>query len=139
MWSKINLRTRIYTILSFLVVITLLGGVVMVWYTYRMQGLMGRIIDKNLSAFEAAEELETDLATQKGFVSYYFIDGDPAWLKKLKAHRRSFRAQLEKALSLAETKEQKSLIARIETKYAEYTALKDQVIGYYRAGEMEKG
>jgi len=139
MWSKINLRTRIYTILSSLVVITLLGGVVMVWYTYRMQGLMSRIIDKNLSAFEAAEELETDLATQKGFVSYYFIDGNPAWLKKLKAHRRSFRIQLERALSLAETKEQKSLIARIETKYAKYTALKDQVIGYYRAGEMEKG
>ena len=139
MWSKINLRVRIYAIISFLVLITLLGGVVMVWYTYRMDGLMNQIIDKDITAFEAAAELETDLATQKGFVSYYFIDGNPAWLNKLKAHRRSFRTKVEKALSLAETKEQKSLIARIETKYAEYTALKDQVIGYYRAGEMEKG
>jgi signal transduction histidine kinase len=139
MWSKFNLRTRVYTILSLLVVITLLGGVVMVWYTYRMQGLMNRIIDRDLTAFEAAVELETDLATQKGFVSYYFIDGNPEWLNKLAKHRLSFRAQVGKALSLTETKEQESLIARIGTEYAKYTALKDQVIGYYGAEEMEKG
>lgn len=139
MWSKINLRIRVYTTLSLLVLITLLGGVVMVWYTYQMQGLMNQVIDKNLTAFEAAVDLETDLSTQKGFVSYYFIDGNPAWLKMLAKHRLTFKAQVEKALSLAETKEQKSLITSIGTEYAEYTTLKDQVIGYYRQGEMEKG
>lgn len=139
MWAKINLRIRVYTILSFLVLITFLGGVVMVWYTYQMQGLLNRIIDKNLIAFEAAVELETDLATQKGFVSYYVIDGNPEWLNKLAKHRLFFRAQVQRALSLTETKEQESLIARIGTQYAEHTTLKDQVIRYYRAGEMEKG
>jgi signal transduction histidine kinase len=139
MWSKINLRIRVYTILSFLVLITLLGGVVMVWYTYQMQGLMNRIIDKNLTAFEAAAQLETDLATQKGYVSYYFIDGNPEWLNKLAKHRLFFRTQIERALSLTETKEQESVMARIGTEYAKYTTLKDQVIGYYRTGEMEKG
>ena len=139
MWSKFNLRTRVYTILSLLVVITLLGGVVMVWYTYRMQGLMNRIIDRDLTAFEAAEELAIDLATQKGFVSYYFIDGNPAWLRDLEKHRRTFRIQIETALSLAETKEQRAIIRRIGSEYAGYVASKDEVIGHYKAGEKEKG
>ena len=139
MWSKINLRTRIYTILSLLVLITFLGGVMMVWYTYRMQGLMNRIIDRNITSFEVAEELETNLAIQKGFVSYYFIDGNLDWLKKLEKHRRTFRKQIETAQSLTETKEQKSLIARIGAEYAGYSVLKDEVIRYYRTGEIEKG
>lgn len=139
MWPKINLRIRIYAIIFLLVAITFFGAVVMVWYTYRMQGLMNRIIDKNINAFETVAGLKTDLAIQKGFVSYYFIDGNPAWLKMLAKYRLAFRAQVEQALSLAETKEQKSLIARIGAEYAEYTTLKDQVIGYYRAGQMEKG
>lgn len=94
-------------ILSLLVVITLMGGVVMVWYTYRMQGLMNRIIDRDLPAFEAAEKLAVDLATQKGFVSYYFIDHNPEWLNKLEEHRRAFRIQIETSRSLAVTEEQK--------------------------------
>ena len=139
MWSRINLRTRVYTILSLLVLITLLGGVVMVRYTYRMQELVNRIIDKDIAALEAAEELEIDLTIQKGFVSYYFIDGNPEWLEKLKQHRQTFKAQVEKTLSLAQTEEQKRIIADIEVNYAEYVASKENVIQYYKEGKREEG
>ena len=55
MWKGITLRGRIYTILTALVFITLMGGLVMIWYTYRMEGLLTSIIDKNLAAYQAAE------------------------------------------------------------------------------------
>jgi len=48
MWNRINLRTRIYVVLITLILITLAGGVVMVWYTYRIQEIITTIIDKNV-------------------------------------------------------------------------------------------
>lgn len=138
-WNRINLRVRIYVILSTLVAISFLGGLVIVWYTYRMEGLMDRVIGKNLTAFEIAWRLETDLATQKGFVSYYFMDGNPAWLKDLAAHRRVFKKQLEKVLTVTEDQSQRFIVAEISSRYAQYVASMDEVIQFYKAGEREKG
>lgn len=101
MWNKINLRTRIYVILTALVCITMVGGFVMVWYTYRMQSLLNHMIDKNVAAFQAAEALEIALVNQKGFVSYYFLDGDPDWLRQLGEYRQIFRERLNDARSRA--------------------------------------
>jgi signal transduction histidine kinase len=139
MWSRFSLRTRVYTILSLLLIITLSGGGVMVWYTYRMEGLMNHIIDRNIIDFETAQELAVDLADQKGFVSYYFIDQNPVWLQELEKHRRNFREQIARAQSLAETEDQKVLIEKIGTEYTRFTALKDKVIAYYTEGEKEQG
>ena len=83
MWKQVSLRIRIYLVLVTLVMITVLGGLVMVWYTYRMEGLLTDIIDKNVAGFQTAEALETALINQKGFVSYYLQDRDPDWLKWL--------------------------------------------------------
>ncbi|MCD4788944.1 MAG: hypothetical protein K8R37_03000, partial [Bacteroidales bacterium] len=80
MWNRISLRGRIFLILAALVIITMIGGVVMVWYTYRMEEQLTSIIEKDMTAFQTAEALATSLVNQKGFVSYYFIDGDQQWL-----------------------------------------------------------
>jgi hypothetical protein len=86
-WRKINVRVRIYTVLTALVVITLAGGLIMVWYTYRMENLLSDLVDKNLAAYQAAEALESALIHQKGDVSYFLLDGDPQWLEHLDAYR----------------------------------------------------
>src|SRR5512139_423701 len=65
-WRKISLRVRIYTVLTTLVAITLVGGLVMVWYTYRMESLLADLVDKNLAAYQAAEALESALIQQRG-------------------------------------------------------------------------
>ena len=69
MWRKISLRARIYIILIALASITIAGGLVMVWYTYRLQVLLTLVTEKDLAAFETAEALEQALINQKGFVS----------------------------------------------------------------------
>ena len=51
MGQRTGLRFRIYMILSALVFITLAGGLVMVWYTYRMEALTTAITEKDLDCF----------------------------------------------------------------------------------------
>ena len=128
LWSHISLRVRIYTILAALLFITFAGGVVMVWYTYRMEGLLTSVIAKNLAAFQAAAALETALVKQKGFVSYYFLDGDPDWLRQLGEYRQIFRERLKVAYSLAENERQKAALRSIEAGYTEYISTKNRVI-----------
>jgi CHASE3 domain sensor protein len=81
MWKRISVRTRIYGILAALVMISFVGGVVTVWYTLRMEGMLSEVIDRHVASYQAAEALETSLINQKGFVTYFFLDSDPDWLR----------------------------------------------------------
>ncbi|UCE54475.1 MAG: histidine kinase [Desulfobacterales bacterium] len=139
MWHRLSLRVRIYMILVALVLITLLGGLVLVWYTYQMEGLLASITEKNLAGFQAAEALETALVNQKGFVSYYFIDGDPDWLRQLGEYRQIFKARLEEASLHAEGERERRAIKEIDAEYQKYITKKDRVIELYEAGERKGG
>ncbi|MDY6970705.1 MAG: ATP-binding protein [Thermodesulfobacteriota bacterium] len=139
MLKKINIRIRIYALLACIVFVTLVGGLVMIWYTYQMEGLLSQIVDRNMAAFLAAEELETALANQKGFVSYYFLDGDPDWLRRLGEYRQIINQRLKKAKFLVETDKQKNTVECIESEYGRYIKLKDRVIDHYKAGERDVG
>lgn len=139
MWSRINLRVRIYMILTALIIITLTGGLVMVWYTYRMEGLLTGVIDQDVAAFQAAESLESSLVNQKGFVSYYFLDGNPDWLKQLEVYRQQFRDRLVQIRSFVTDEPQEEAIEKIEAEYERYITSKDRVIAYYKAGKRAEG
>lgn len=139
MWKGLTLRGRIYTILTALVIITLMGGLVMIWYTYRMEGLLTSIIDKNLAAYQAAEGLEAALVNQKGFVSYYYLDGNPDWLRQLGQYRQVFKERLETARQISKTDAERKIIDQIHFAYESYVADKDRVIVYYRDGKRDIG
>ena len=111
----------------------------MIWYTYRMEALFGRLLEKDMAALQAEEGLENALMNQKGFVSYYFLDGNPEWLQKLGEYRQAFAAGLKKARELARTSTDQHTVDDIESEYAEYIKNKDQVIAFYRAGERTLG
>jgi signal transduction histidine kinase len=139
MWKKISLRIRIYSVLTSLVVITLLGGLVMVWYTYRMEGLLTDLVDKDLAAYQRAQALESALVHQKGYVSYFFQDGNPEWLVHLSHYREIFQKRLDEARSLVPSDRQREVINRIEAEYIQYITLKDRVIQLYTSGDRERG
>ena len=139
MWLRLTLKTRIYLVLAALVAIALNSGILMLWYTQRMQGLLTGIIDHNLVAFETAASLETALVNQKGFVTYYFLDGDSNWLRQLGEYRQIFRERLEEALRQAQTESQKTAVEHIRTEYATYIGKKDEVIALYKSGRREEG
>lgn len=137
-WNFLGLRGRIFLILTVLVLITLGGGSVMIWYTYRMESLFEVIINMDLAAFQTAQNLEIALANQKGYASYYFMDGNPKWLKRLEEQRANFNEQFPKAKKLATDDITKKILSQIEIEYSNYLKLKDHVIGLYQAGNREE-
>jgi signal transduction histidine kinase len=138
-WQKMSLRTRSYLILIILVFITLAGGIVTVWYTYRMEHLLTSVTEKDIAAFQAAEALEIALVNQKGFVSYYFIEGNPEWLRQLGKFRQIFKERLNNALHMAEIEREREALYHIKAEYARYITIKDRVISYYQEGKRETG
>ena len=139
MFERLSLRGRIFTLLSMLVIITLCGGMIMVWYSFRLEHILTSIIDRSLTAYQTAEALETALVNQKGFVSYYFLDNDPDWLRQMGEYRQIFRQRLTTASRLVENERQKDAIARIESEYQRYVNTKDRVIAHYKAGRGSEG
>ncbi len=136
---RISLRQRIYLILAALVGITFLGGLVLVWYTYRIEAILANIAEKHMAAFEAAEALENALINQKGFVSYYFMDRDPNWLTQLNSYRRIFQEHLATARKLADSDYLRTALDPIEKEYSAYVTKKDQVIDLYNQGNIATG
>ena len=126
-------------ILAGLVGITLCGGLVMVWYTYRGEEVILHIIDKNVAALQVAESLETAIVNQKGFVSYFYLDGNPDWLTRLEDYRRIFDARLSEARQSTLDQQQAETIDQIEILYDRYISLKDQVIAHYKNGDRNVG
>lgn len=139
MWYQFTLRKRVFILITALLLITLIGGLITVWYTYRSEGVLTSIVEHNLAAFQSAVALETALVNQKGFVSYYFLDGDPDWLRQLGEYRQVFKERLFEAHSLVENEKQKEVLDQIEREYLQYITDKDRVIHYYKAGEREAG
>lgn len=126
-------------ILAGLVGISLCGGLVMVWYTYRVESVILHVIEKNVAALQAAESLETAIVNQKGFVSYYYLDGNADWLARLDDYRRIFDARIDEARQSALDYQQAEAIDQIEILYRRYVALKDRVIAHYKAGDRDVG
>lgn len=139
MKNLISLRLKIYLIISCFVFVTLLGAGVMFWYTYKIEGVLNNLIERDVAAFQLAEALESALVNQKGFVAYYVLDKDPDWLRQLGEYRQIFKQRLNDTKKLSEDDSQKKIINDIEQEYNIYIELKDMVINYYNAGEYEKG
>jgi len=139
MWKRISLRARLFLILAVLVAITLAGGSVMMWYTYQMDALVRRLVEKDVASLQAAQGLESALVNQKGFVSYYFLDGNPDWLKRLGEYRQAFKERLKEVNVLARTEQDRQTIGQIQSEYTQYIRDKDRVIALYQAGERQVG
>jgi signal transduction histidine kinase len=138
-WHKSSLRTRIYIILAALVMIPLFEGLVMSWYTIKMEQMVTELVDKDVVALQVAEGLETAMVNQRGFVTYYFLDGNTDWLRQLGEYRQIFKERLQQAALLSDTPELKNAISQIETEYKLYLDSKDRVISLYERGERNEG
>jgi signal transduction histidine kinase len=139
MWKRLSLRARIFLLLTALVGATLTGGLVTLWHTRAMNGLLVSLIDRNLASLQAAEELTNSLLNQKGFLTYYFLDGNPDWLKQMEQHREDFGEWLQKARKSAYTEPMAQLLRQIDAGFGAYVQSRQQVIDLYRRGQREAG
>jgi len=139
MWKRLSLRARIFLLLIALVVTTVGGGLVTLWHTEAMDSLLTSLIDQNVASYHAADELESALLQQKGFLTYYFLDGNPEWLKEINKYNRAFKDWLEKARKSAYTEAMREIIGQIDTQYHQYVIARERVISLYREGRREEG
>ena len=133
------MRSRIMIVLVVLVVVASLAGASMIWYSFRIDSIFSTTVNKDLASFKAAQNLEIYLINQKGYVSYYFIDGNPKWLIEVRKYRKSFEEQLDITWQLAENENERGILSKIERQYARYTRDKDKVIEYYKLGDKGAG
>jgi len=138
-FKRLSLRSRVYLLLGALGLITFFGGVTMIWYSYRMEGLFSQTIEVDISGSQTVEKLLQALIKQKGFVSYYFMDGDLRWLERYDHYHQAFYDHLMKADRLAETDNDRQMIEDLRSKYLSYIESKDRVIALYKAEDRKRG
>jgi signal transduction histidine kinase len=124
---------------SLLVLITVGGGLVSIGYTYIMDRFFTVIIDTDVQALQASQELENALVMQKGYVTYYFQDGDAEWLKQLKDHHSAFETWMKKARQWAGTERERAILNEIDSQYVRYSHSRDEVIKLYQEGNKAEG
>ena len=139
MWTVLSLRFRILLMLVGMVVVTVGGGLASIWHTHTMGVLFREITARDLPAFNAAQQLEGALVMQKGYVTYFFQDGDTQWLKELRRYHSSFEDLLSMSREWARTKEERATLNEIESRYIRYTRDRDEVILLYKQGNREEG
>ncbi len=139
MWKRFSLQTRILILLAALILTALAGGLVTVWHTDAIDSLLTDLIDQNVASFQAAEELESALLRQKGYVTYFFLDQNPDWLAKLQENHLTFLDWLNRAKSSAYTPNMLVLLAHIEDAYGGYVKVRQQVISLYQQGQRQQG
>jgi len=126
-------------LITVLILVTVGGGLVTIWYAYQMNQYFDEVIDRDLEAIRAAENLEISLAMQKGFVTYYYLDGNKEWLEKLDQYHQSFQNWMKRARASMLTEGEREILNSIESDYLQYTFLRDRVIHLYEEGKREQG
>lgn len=139
MFNQISLRARLLVLIAILAIINLTGSFLTLWYGFQTQNRYKFLIDQNISALLAAQQLETALVMQKGLLTYYFLTGSPDWLDQLKVRENDFKQWLEKARNANFIKKAVPIINKIESKYLQYTFDRDSVISLYKEGNHEEG
>jgi signal transduction histidine kinase len=136
---RFTLRHRVLLILAGFVLITFFLGLIVVWYTFRMEGLLASITERDLLAVRNAEALEATLMKQKGLASYYLLDGNPDWLRQQEALRHEFRGRLARAIDDTADPGQRQALAEIAAEFEQYADKQMQVIELYRSGAPAAG
>ena len=104
--------------------------------TRNMQKVFLNTMRDNVSSLKAAEELEVALLSQRGFLSNYFLDGNPIWIKKLEDKKANFQDWLNKASVVALTAPEKAIIKEINLLYKTYESERYRAKKLYESGNL---
>lgn len=134
-----SLRTKTTLIVALMVSVTLACGGVMIWNTYRVDRLIEVMVNDTVTAYQAAEALETALVNQKGFMSYYIMDHNPEWLQRLGEYRQLFRMKLAASQGIAASPEERAALQKISAEYENYVQTKERALDLYIRGDVVTG
>ena len=133
MLPVLSLRTKIISLFTGMAAIVVVAGIALLWYTYRVDTMLGTMVKKELVIYRAAQDMELALANQKGYVTYYLVDGEAKWLEALGQYRQVFAQNLTQTAALDLNVSQRQALEDIARRYAGYIEAKDVAIANYRA------
>ena len=139
MWKSLSLRSRILLMLFGLVSVTVGGGLVSIWHTYMMERFFTSVVTSDLQALQVSQELMNSAVTQKGYLTYFFQDGKPKWLKELNKLEHSFEIWLKKARGWAKGERERQILNEIDAQYIRIALRRNLVIELYKQGKKEEG
>ena len=138
MATRFSLKFKFFFLLSLIVITTFFFGLSALNYVGKTDTSLNKIINEKILIYKNAQEIETALANQKGFLTYFFLDGDIIWLEQLGKYREIFTDRLKKIDSHLIRPDQKQLISRIRKNYCVYIKAKDFVIEKYKRQDNKK-
>lgn len=131
----VSLRLRIYLVLGLLMSVTLGGGSFMLWYGTRLQNFFSGIFERQIYAVDAAMRMESTLAAQRGFLTYYSLDFDNIWLKRLSEQQGAFERELAKVRVFTDDGSARKLLNDIESGFLRLTVERERVVELIGAGD----
>lgn len=119
---------------SAIAILSILVGYFAFIATSDLQKVSNAIMKENVSSLKAAEELELALLNQKGMVSSYFLDGNPAWLRTLEDRKKDFNSWFKKSQDVALTDNEKNILQDVAILYKAYDRQRNKAIQLYQSG-----
>ncbi len=132
-----SLRLRIYLVLGMLMAATVGGGTFMLWYGMRIQTFFTGIFDRQANGLDSAMRMESLLAAQRGFLTYYSLDFDRTWLARLSEQQAAFEKELVKARAFVEDESVRRQLNEIESGFLRLTVERERVVALLDAGNRE--
>ncbi|MFM7073741.1 MAG: Ig-like domain-containing protein [Planctomycetota bacterium] len=103
----------------------------------RFRADVERVANEYLPSVRSAEELEIALLEQRGYVASHLLsDGDTKWLAELQGRERSFNHWLAEARRTSFTDIEIEMLHELERMYADYVALRSEVVATYQRGDV---
>jgi signal transduction histidine kinase len=113
----------------------LLGGLVTVLYTYRLQEVATKLLAENVTSLKAAQELEIALFRMRGLTINYLQDGNPRWLETLEERKKDFQAWLDEAGKTVIVPAESDIVRSITLRAEDYERNRQKAVTLSREGK----
>lgn len=111
-----------------------------VYSLQQLSGLSSAALSGEMDLFDNMEGLQS-LLYQKGFVAYYMLSGDRAWLAELDRSRKDFSRWLQQARAYRGSgtgeRDAQQLLVRIASEYAAYDESRKEIIKLFESGATD--
>ncbi|CCH47925.1 sensor histidine kinase [Pseudodesulfovibrio piezophilus] len=132
------LRTKLLLLLTGLVVATLAGASLTLWYVRATQEMFQEMATHDIQALFSAQSLQKELMSQQGLTTYYSLDHDETWLQRLNGHHKQFEIFLKQARLSNYLEKGREILNNIDSGYLRYVYSRNDVINLYRKGRTQQ-
>lgn len=132
-----SLRFRIFVVLGLLMTVTVGGGTLMLWYGTRLQSFFTGIFERQVYALESAMRLQSSLAAQRGFLTYYSLDRDSLWLTRLRDQHAAFERELAQVRGFVDEARSRQLLNAIESDFVRLAMERERVAQLIDSGDQD--